>query len=192
MIHKYGRAAALLLLSLCGLHREARAQENPNHFFIQPIITAVTLTSDKFPLYLAGTYERGVQDGKGAIMVQPSLVLGSSNMDDSLDVSQYSGNLHLGYRLYFRGKGRGFYGQVSGKGQFGTVSVEKPSTNQKGDATLSAFGGLVYLGYRWKHVFVDIGGGALKASGTVTTSDGDEIVIGASGPTVDANVGFGF
>ena len=82
--------------------------------------------------------------------------------------------------------------QGSGAFTFSGVSAKQEGNPNEASGTVEGFGGLAYLGYKWAHVFCDIGLGYQGFQGDLSFDNGKEATIAKTGPFPDANLGFGF
>ncbi|GEM_PF-6581078 len=165
--------------------------EKSNELFFHPWITAVSAGSDKLPLVFALTYEHHLLDGKSFIWQQEG-AFGTQKANDTIKVSQTSFTSFPGIRSYFNGEThKGFYVQGSGELLFGSFTVTRAGFSEKPSGFVTSFGALIYLGYKWSHVFLDLGGGYHHANGTIKFDDGREVDVSTSGPAIDANIGIG-
>lgn len=186
-----------VLLPILLASAAARAEGEPqfpagrNHLYFHPFVTAISLASDKLPLFLGLTYERLLSSPGNAFIWQPQLVLGDQK-DGDVTVSQTTTAQYLGLRHYFGEGYRGFYAQGSAAGLFGSFDAEQKGNPNKASGTISGFGGYGYLGYKWDFVFFDVGGGYQGVNGTVKMDSGDEVEVAKSGPGIDINLGIGF
>jgi hypothetical protein len=166
--------------------------EKKNELFFHPIFTLLSLASDKIPLLLAVTYERHLEDGNSFIM-QPQMMIGDFKSSNDVKVSVFNFGSLIGLRKYFNtGAYNGFYLQGSLGALVGSFSASQTGNPNKADAIMKTFAGFGYLGYKWTHVFFDIGGGYTLASGTLMFNNGNEVDLNTSGPGIDINLGFGF
>ncbi len=165
--------------------------ERSNEFFFQPVLTLISLSTDKIPLILSATLEHHLADGKSLIW-QPQIVAGTIK-DTTTKFTEYAFGSYLGLRNYFNGElHRGFYIQGSVAAQLGNVKAERIGYTDNATAFVQVYAALGYLGYKWKHVFLDLGVGYQKVSGTLKFNTGEEVEVSATGPTLDANLGFTF
>lgn len=168
-------------------------QESRNHVFFHPTLTVLSLVLPEMPVVLGLTYERYLESPGKSFIWQPQVIAGSAESGDDIEFSQFSVTNYLGLRQYFGyGGHRGFYIQGSGAAQLGALGAKQKGNPNEVSGFASAFGVLGYLGYKWTHVFMDIGGGVQTSNGTLTFDDGQEIEVSVSGPALDLNLGFGF
>lgn len=185
-------------LAIFLLTAAVRAQEVPdpappadrNHVFFHPILTGLTLAIPEIPLLIPVTFERNLASPGVSLVWQPMLSLGGYERQGAR-ITQYGLANYLGLRRYF-GAYRGFYLQGSGAVEFLNANVEDLDSDAEGDVNAYGFAALAYFGYRWTHVFMDIGGGYGAFNGTVELSNGDEVDVASTGPALDLNLGFGF
>ncbi len=163
-----------------------------NEIFFHPVFTLVSLSTDSLPLILALTYERHLENGRSFIWQQDLVVL-PSQIKDSARISGFELISFLGLRNYFNsGLHKGFYIQGSGEFGFGSVKASSLKSSGKASGNFFEFGALGYLGYKWQHVFLDLGAGYKTAKGTLKIDNSQEIDLTTSGLALDFNLGFGF
>ena len=194
------RAFSLPILLAFGAVAAQDLQEAPpapqfptgrNHVYLQPFLTAVSLASEKIPLFLTLTYERLLASPGNAFIWQPQLFLGDATIKD-VTVTQYTTAQFLGLRHYFGAGYRGFYLQGSAAGMIGSLKAEKKGEPNKAKGSGTGFGAFAYAGYKWDFVFLDIGGGYRGSNATLEFDSGEEVEGADSGPGIDFNLGIGF
>jgi len=195
MITKLRGLILPLLFAFTAAHAQAPEATgesgNRNHFFFHPIITILTIAVDQLPLVLAVTYERNLESVGNSLIWQPQLMLGD-NTDGDVSYTQYGTTQYLGLRHYFPHRYGGFYVQGSGAFTFSRVTAKLKGDPNEVKGTVDGVGALAYLGYRWSHVFLDLGLGYQGAQGDLTFDTGEEVSVAATGPLLDFNLGFGF
>ena len=191
MLKNIRRFSALLLLASAVQDPESPVTvPDRDQIFFHPVITVLSLAAKELPACFALTYERHM-DGGVSLVLQPQLALGAQEIEDT-EISQFSVAGLLGLRRYFNGTTRGMYMQAAGFATIGTLKAEQKGTSNSGEADMSVYGILGYLGYKWTHVFMDIGVGFQAGNGTVELNNGTEVDISARGRAMDLNLGFGF
>lgn len=184
-----------LLCAYTAAHAQApdttAEERNPNHFFFHPIITIISLAVDEVPLILQVTYERNLQSVGNSLIWQPQLTLGEAK-DGDITVTQYGTTQYLGLRHYFGQRYGGFYLQGSGVLAFSKVGAKLEGDPNEVNGTIDGVGALAYVGYKWAHVFLDLGGGYQGVQGDLTMDTGEEVSVASTGPLLDLNLGFGF
>jgi hypothetical protein len=183
-----------------GGRAEASEGANRNHIFFHPIITLVTAAFPLTPTRVALTYERTLPSPGNSFLWQPGIFFGKverKRMEDGeqlddVTVAQYGTTQFLGWRHYFGRGYRGFYLQGSGAASLNFANAEWEGDPDKASGMVAGVGALGYLGYRWTHVFFDVGGGFQAGGGEIENAQGKELTIFRPGFALDINLGFGF
>jgi hypothetical protein len=195
MITKLRGLILPLLFACTAVHAQAPEATGEsgsrNHFFFHPIITVLSMAIDPLPLIVSVTYERNLESVGNSLMWQPQLMLGD-NTDGDVRFTQFGTTQYLGLRHYFPPRYGGFYVQGSGAFTYSRVSAKQKGDPNEVNGTVDGVGALAYLGYRWAHVYLDLGLGYQGVQGDLTLDTGEEVSVAATGPMLDFNLGFGF
>ncbi len=168
------------------------ATEKKDAIFFHPIISGLSVAIDAIPFVFVLTYEHQLPDSKSFIL-QNQLLLGSFKPDSGYSASTYGLYTYFGLRNYFNPHyHRGFYLQGTAAVGLQHIDIEREGYTGEASAFATTLAGLAYLGYRWSHVFWDIGGGYQYSNGSVDAPGGATVDISASGPALDLNLGFCF
>jgi hypothetical protein len=187
----YGNRAAVPEAAAPAPDSMAPAPEKKNEIFFHPALTLLTVAIDQAPIALFMTYERHLENSKSFIW-QPQLTFGDAQ-DGDIKITQFAMTSFFGLRKYARPSShRGFYSQAALAGGLGSFDAERTGYTNKASGIVTSFGALAYMGYKWSHVFCDVGAGYQFANGTLEFDDGQVVEVSASGLAVDINLGFRF